>query len=170
MTYPTEDFTETEFVFTPDRIRQVSDHLISAWMACETLELSPLPPPTVPHIPHITLSDISSTCVPPKDSHAILSWKIDDPRTIQVQVQPASKQVGFSMDKTYWLVGLKGSLGLCLCEWMAERGAKHLAITSRNPAVDSTWVQAMASLGCTVRLFDGYGLNYVTGNKSGNGR
>jgi hybrid polyketide synthase/nonribosomal peptide synthetase ACE1 len=167
MTYPTEDFTETEFVFTPDRIRQVSDHLISAWMACETLELSPLPPPTVPHI---TLSDISSTCVPPMDSHAILSWKIDDPRTIQVQVQPASKQVGFSMDKTYWLVGLKGSLGLCLCEWMAERGAKHLAITSRNPAVDSTWVQAMASLGCTVRLFDGYGLNYVTCNKSGNGR
>jgi hybrid polyketide synthase/nonribosomal peptide synthetase ACE1 len=162
ITYPTstEDFTETQFVFTPDRTRQISDHLISAWMACETLDLPHLMPP---NIPHITLRDISSNCVLPKHSHAILSWEIDDPQAIRVQVQPASKQVGFSTNKTYWLVGLKGSLGLCLCEWMAERGAKHLAITSRNPAVDNSWIQAMASLGCTVRLFDGYGLIHWTG-------
>src|SRR5690606_35224593 len=54
----TEDFNEKQFVFTPDRVRQISDHLISAWMACETLGLSPLSPPT---IPHITLGDISPT-------------------------------------------------------------------------------------------------------------
>lgn len=155
ITYPTStgDLAGTDFVVTPDRIREVSDHLIAAWMACGTLELSSL---TSPSVPQITLCDISSTSVP-KDSHAILAWQVDRPHAVQVQVQPASKQVQFSTNKTYWLVGLKGSLGLCLCEWMAERGAKHLAITSRNPVVDGAWLQAMASLGCTVRLFDGYG-------------
>ncbi|PKS11761.1 hypothetical protein jhhlp_001750 [Lomentospora prolificans] len=70
-----------------------------------------------------------------------------------VQLQPATKVVRFSKDKTYWMVGLTGSLGLSLCEWMAQRGAKYIALSSRNPRVDDGWKQAMADLGCTVRVF-----------------
>jgi hybrid polyketide synthase/nonribosomal peptide synthetase ACE1 len=72
---------------------------------------------------------------------------------LAVQVRPATKQVKFSKDKTYWLVGLTGGLGLSLCQWMARQGARYIALSSRNPRIDDQWLQRMASDGCTVRVF-----------------
>ena len=36
---------------------------------------------------------------------------------------------------------IAGSLGLSLCDWMIEHGAKYAVITSRNPKVDLAWVE-----------------------------
>jgi hybrid polyketide synthase/nonribosomal peptide synthetase ACE1 len=72
---------------------------------------------------------------------------------LAVQVRPATKHVKFSKDKTYWLVGLTGGLGLSLCQWMARQGARYIAISSRNPKIDDHWLKRMAAAGCTVRVF-----------------
>ncbi|KAL2698592.1 hypothetical protein AAEP93_009980 [Penicillium crustosum] len=79
-----------------------------------------------------------------------------------VQVRPATKKVKFSKDKTYWLVGLTGGLGLSLCQWMIGQGARYIALSSRNPSIDDQWLQRMAASGCTVRVFS----NDITNRES----
>lgn len=81
----------------------------------------------------------------------LLRWEAHD--KIRIPVQPASAQVQFSPNKTYWLVGLTGGLGLSTALWMAEHGAQHIALSSRNPQVDPKWIDFMASRGCIVRVF-----------------
>ena len=80
----------------------------------------------------------------------LVSW--DSPR-LPVQTRPATKVATFSKDKTYWLVGLTGGLGLSLCKWMAHQGARYIALSSRNPKIDDDWVREMARNGCTVRIY-----------------
>ena len=70
-----------------------------------------------------------------------------------VCIQPAPSIVKFSDNKTYWLVGLTGGLGLSICRWMIDRGAKHLVMTSRNPKVDASWLEEIEALGATVKVF-----------------
>lgn len=79
----------------------------------------------------------------------LISW--DGPR-LPVQVRAATKVVRFAKDKTYWLVGLTGGLGLSLCKWMARQGARYIALSSRNPDIDDGWVREMARNDCTVRV------------------
>ncbi|KAL2173167.1 polyketide synthase [Thermothelomyces heterothallicus CBS 202.75] len=57
----------------------------------------------------------------------------------------------FKSDKTYWLCGLSGALGISLCDWMIDRGVKYLVLTSRNPKVDQGWIDNHAANGVTVR-------------------
>lgn len=81
---------------------------------------------------------------------SLVSW--DSPR-LPVQTRPATKVATFSKDKTYWLVGLTGGLGLSLCKWLAHQGARYIALSSRNPKIEDDWVREMARNGCTVRIF-----------------
>lgn len=81
---------------------------------------------------------------------ALIRWEHERP--IRALIKPASKEVRFALDKTYWLVGLTGGLGLTLCEWMADRGAKHIVLSSRRPNVRQEWLQSMASRGCFIKL------------------
>ncbi|KAL4981859.1 hypothetical protein BDW68DRAFT_196004 [Aspergillus falconensis] len=53
--------------------------------------------------------------------------------TVPVPIQPLNARGLFADRKTYFLVGLTGELGLSLCHWMAQCGARHLAIASRHP-------------------------------------
>lgn len=86
----------------------------------------------------------------PLPAQSLIRW---GQSTLAVQVQPATKHVKFSKDKTYWLVGLTGGLGLSLCQWMSRQGARFIAISSRNPKIDDQWLARMAAGGCTVRVF-----------------
>lgn len=72
---------------------------------------------------------------------------------IPVQYRPIDSQVLFSDEKTYWLVGLSGGLGLSLCEWMIRHGAKYIVITSRNPQIDSNWKRHVQALGGVVKIY-----------------
>ena len=72
---------------------------------------------------------------------------------LPISIQPAPAIVRFSDDKTYWLVGLTGGLGLSICRWMVDRGAKHVVMTSRNPKVDNSWLEEIKALGATVKVF-----------------
>ncbi|CAG9986854.1 unnamed protein product [Clonostachys byssicola] len=72
---------------------------------------------------------------------------------VQVRVRPADSYVQFSTNRTYWLCGLSGGLGLLLCEWMIDRGATHVVISSRSPKVEEQWLVRMRNLGADVRIF-----------------
>ncbi|KAI6778350.1 putative polyketide synthase [Emericellopsis cladophorae] len=47
---------------------------------------------------------------------------------------------------------MSGGLGLSLCDWLIENGAKYLALTSRNPQVVDAWLAAHKKNGVTIRL------------------
>lgn len=82
---------------------------------------------------------------------SVISWTED--QSIPVTVKPAVDKVRFSSDKTYFLVGLTGDVGLSLCQWMADQGCKYLAIASRNPHVPPEICQHLQNQGVTLRTF-----------------
>lgn len=104
------------------------------------------------HSPAVTtLTDLTSNIVSP-DGPAMLAWP-NATDSISTTVKPAGNITTFAKDRTYWLVGLTGGLGLSLCEWMAKHGAGHIVLSSRNPKLDPDWLQSMADLGCNIRAF-----------------
>jgi len=83
--------------------------------------------------------------------NALFSWVASD--TVPVRITPVPSLPLFSADKTYWLVGLTGGLGLSLCQWMVQNGAKYFAISSRNPKVNKLWETHMQELGAVVKVY-----------------
>ncbi|KAI1635697.1 hybrid PKS-NRPS PsoA [Biscogniauxia mediterranea] len=81
----------------------------------------------------------------------IISWA--GVQSIDVQVKPATSNRLFEDQKTYFMVGLTGDVGISLCEWMADHGAKYLAIASRNPNVSPEVLESLQNKGVTVRIF-----------------
>ncbi|KUJ10079.1 hybrid PKS-NRPS PsoA [Mollisia scopiformis] len=84
-------------------------------------------------------------------STSIISWT--DIQSLQVQVMPATSDRLFDDQKTYLLVGLTGNVGLSLCEWMIDHGARYLAVSSRNPVVSPEVCKHFEKKGATVRIF-----------------
>lgn len=81
----------------------------------------------------------------------VIDWTTEA-SSCTVKLNPVEKLIHFPSNKTYWLVGLAGSLGLSLCEWMTSLGAKHFAISSRNPQIESIWLEQMAKRGANVQI------------------
>ena len=52
---------------------------------------------------------------------------------------------------TYLIVGGLGGIGRSLCEWIVDRGAKHLIILSRN-ARAGPYLANLEEAGCKVRV------------------
>ncbi|KAI1661695.1 hypothetical protein F4813DRAFT_169421 [Daldinia decipiens] len=71
---------------------------------------------------------------------------------VSVKVQPVDSQILLPDNKTYWLVGLTGGLGLSLCGWMVQRGARYFVISSRKPNVEMAWLDEMRAMGVTVKI------------------
>ena len=81
----------------------------------------------------------------------VIDWT--NASTVPVQVEPIDSRHLFARNKTYWLVGLSGGMGLSLCEWMVRHGARFVVITSRNPKIDSQWLSNMSAKGATIKIF-----------------
>ncbi|KAI0484820.1 hypothetical protein GGR56DRAFT_680577 [Xylariaceae sp. FL0804] len=82
----------------------------------------------------------------------LVDWRADS--TVPVAVIPADETIRFRSDKTYFMVGLTGELGLQLTKWMVKRGARYIALSSRKPKVDPEWLEYVESEGATVRLYE----------------
>ncbi|KFA47547.1 hypothetical protein S40293_02162 [Stachybotrys chartarum IBT 40293] len=93
------------------------------------------------------LHELAGTMMPT----AVVSWT--DVQAVQVQVRPATSRTLFADQKTYFLVGLTGDVGLSLCDWMTDHGAKYLAIASRRPAIAPEVLAHYQKKGVTVRIF-----------------
>ncbi|KAG5745013.1 hypothetical protein H9Q70_012287 [Fusarium xylarioides] len=94
------------------------------------------------------------------ESLACNSWP-DDPMTVvdwtsatslPARVSRLDSKPLFKSDKTYWVCGMSGPLGVSLCDWMIDRGSRYLVITSRNPKIESAWMEDHRRNGVTVRL------------------
>ena len=97
----------------------------------------------------VGLAEASSTDAL-EERFAMIDWSTSP--LITVPVQPVDATYLFFEDKTYWLVGLTGSLGLSLCEWMIQHGAKNVVLSSRNPKIDERWLSHMKALNAVVRI------------------
>lgn len=86
---------------------------------------------------------------------AIIDWTSSSPSLSARVSRFESKQL-FKSDKTYWLVGLSGALGISLFDWMIERGVRHLVITSRNPKIDQRWVDDHTRAGVNIHILPWY--------------
>jgi hybrid polyketide synthase/nonribosomal peptide synthetase ACE1 len=64
----------------------------------------------------------------------IIDWGTE--AEVEALVEPADTFPLFSKETTYWLVGLTGTLGCSLCQWMLRNGARYFVLTSRNPKID----------------------------------
>lgn len=82
---------------------------------------------------------------------SIISWEGLD--SIPINIKPLDFCKMFSDNKTYFLVGLAGELGMSLCEWMFDHGARHFAITSRNPKIDPNTMKYLQRKGANIQMF-----------------
>jgi len=80
-----------------------------------------------------------------------VDWKAD--LAVPVKSILAEKMVTFRGDRTYWLIGMAGDLGLSITQWMVERGARHIVLTSRTPKVDQGWLDTMSVLGANIQVW-----------------
>ncbi|KAK2007074.1 beta-ketoacyl synthase domain-containing protein [Colletotrichum eremochloae] len=89
----------------------------------------------------------------PAENMTVLEWPLSSSSSsVPVGVSRLDSRMLFKSDKTYWLAGLTGTLGLSLCNWMVEHGAKHVVITSRSPKVDPTWLATQNAKGANVQV------------------
>ncbi|KAL7940334.1 beta-ketoacyl synthase domain-containing protein [Trichoderma barbatum] len=98
-------------------------------------------------IEKIPLNQISSQHRRPPLS-AIVEW----PNTASCEVAVRPLEVRLRSDRTYWLCGLTGSLGLSTADWMISKGARHVVLSSRNPKIDPAWLQAAEAKGVNIRV------------------
>ena len=82
---------------------------------------------SIANVPHLPAGSLPPT--------QVISWATAAP--VAAEVFPTSSLRLFKADRTYFLVGLTAELGLSICGWMADHGARHIAIASRNPQVDA---------------------------------
>lgn len=80
----------------------------------------------------ISISDVSDSAVNLEPT-TIVDWSTSP--TVSLQLQPLNHFSLFSANKTYLMVGLTGDLGLSICEWMIDHGARHIVVTSRSPKI-----------------------------------
>ncbi|RYP13804.1 hypothetical protein DL767_010583 [Monosporascus sp. MG133] len=55
-------------------------------------------------------------------------------------------------DKTYFMVGAAGGLGMSICQWMIRNGARNMVIASRNPQLSPGMLDDARRAGATVRV------------------
>lgn len=103
-----------------------------------------------PSIQAIGISSGISNCKPLHTPMTIVDWTLAD--AVLTRTQPVDSDLKFSVSKTYWLAGLTGSLGISLCQWMIERGARYLVLSSRSPKIDGLWVEEMRELGIVIKI------------------
>ncbi|KAF3392622.1 Polyketide synthase-nonribosomal peptide synthetase [Penicillium rolfsii] len=149
---PADCQIENEQDLTRDVSRMSShhnaDHLASQLQTMLTAAVQDHVSVNLNRLPQLRLRDLIET--QGFVSQSLITW---DHSRLPVQIKPATKTVKFAKNKTYWLVGLTGGLGLSLCQWMAKQGAGYIALSSRSPKVDRDWVHRMAANGCNVRVF-----------------
>ena len=87
----------------------------------------------------------------PESPLAIVQFNRDVLVSVQasrLDVRPMFKGVG----STYWIAGMTGALGISLCDWMINNGARSIAITSRKPEILPEWVDSHRRKGATIMV------------------
>lgn len=97
----------------------------------------------------LRLEDLTGGTLP-SNPMTVIDWT--SPTLHPVRITSIESGTLFLGNKTYWLAGLTGALGLSLCDWMIGHGARSLVLTSRSPQVDSEWVSTHARKGAKITI------------------
>lgn len=77
-----------------------------------------------------------------------------DPAPFPASVTSAMDEVCFRPDRTYFFVGMTGSLGVSTCRFMMQHGARYFALSSRRPNIDEKWLREVENeFGAVVKVF-----------------
>lgn len=90
----------------------------------------------------------------PKNPLTIIDWTSSS--KILAQISRLDVKPLFKRDRTYWVCGMSGDLGISVCDWMIDRGARYLVVTSRNPKMEQAWVESYKRLGVFVNIMSWY--------------
>ncbi|KAL7905494.1 putative PKS-NRPS protein [Trichoderma velutinum] len=123
-------------------------HLEDAHKQAQTLsDVSVIPPFLVFAAQDLALSPSISLACP-----VIVDWT-DHSKPLSVTVRPIHGKGLLFPNKTYLMVGLVSDLGLSLCRWMIENGAKYIVITSRSANVSQLWLEEISRLGAVIKVY-----------------
>lgn len=125
----------------PGVLDRVSRYLLESSTASEAASFDEIP-----------IAQVAGGQIPlhQKGKVAVLNWSASP--AVPLRTYPAEDIVQFRSDKTYLLIGLAGQLGISMCDWMAQRGARHIVITSRNPKVNKAWLDNIQADGVQIRV------------------
>lgn len=93
----------------------------------------------------VTLEQASAGLLPLEQQlspTAVVDWCAAE--TVTADVSPLEHGGLFAPDKTYLLCGMTGDMGISVCLWMVEHGARHVVLMSRNPKFSSRILGHMA--------------------------
>ncbi|KAH8171057.1 AMP-binding enzyme domain-containing protein [Sarocladium implicatum] len=79
----------------------------------------------------------------------IVDWS--ERESLLLTVPPLELEGLFRPDKTYFMVGAAGGLGLSICQWMIRNGARYMVIASRNPQISPSVMDDARRVGATIR-------------------
>ena len=85
-----------------------------------------------------------------KKAASVVEWTSEP--NCNVNIRNVHAQTHLSAEKTYWLVGLTGSLGISLSQWMIEHGARNIVFTSRNPQIDRQVLDDLSASGAIIKV------------------
>ncbi len=94
---------------------------------------------------------------PGEDQFALRGNAVHVPRLVRRTGQPTPDHLQLRSDATYLVTGGLGAIGLEIAEYLAERGARQLVLTSRRTADDATRARIESlgeRYGCTVRVIN----------------
>ncbi|CAG8959745.1 hypothetical protein HYFRA_00001651 [Hymenoscyphus fraxineus] len=80
---------------------------------------------------------------------ATVDWSATE--NVSALVRPLDHQGLFAPNKTYLLCGMTGDLGISVCLWMVDNGARNVVLTSRNPNVSPKVLEYLSHRGATIR-------------------
>ena len=80
----------------------------------------------------------------------LVRWETTRP--LSLLVQPPDTSTLFDGAKTYLMIGMAGGLGLSVCAWAVQHGAKQLVITSRKPHIHPEWLAQARKQGAQVHV------------------
>ncbi|KAH7322416.1 putative polyketide synthase [Stachybotrys elegans] len=100
--------------------------------------------------PTISLSELSDGLVV-GEALSIIDFRCEavSVQSTRIDARPMFK----GKDSTYWIAGMTGVLGVSLCDWMINNGARNIVMTSRNPDIPADWVEAHSKEGVNVVAF-----------------
>lgn len=108
----------------------------------------------------LPLPKLLASPLPPK-AESVVYWQTE--YQVPVSVEPIFMRKDlFRSDRTYWLAGLSGTLGLSLVDFLAVHNAKHIAISSRSAKVDEAWISWHKKRGVQVSIFSGDVTDYAS--------
>lgn len=127
-------------------LQRASDYAAKNWTACQAAS-------SVADLRELVAEGKEHTSTDSTDHDPLTVVTFPTSTLVPVQITRLdARRSMFRPDRTYWMVGLSGALGVSLCDWMIASGARHVVLSSRNPQIEPAWVDTHRRDGVAVSI------------------